>query len=241
MKKDNSKLSKSRLYHKLINNKLVYDNKPLNRYKNNGDKISQMSLNGKDNLLSELRNKIKSIKNCELKKSATNLVFSDGNPNAKIMIIGEGPGANEDKEGKPFVGRAGKLLDKMLQSIRLNRKNVYISNVVNYRPPQNRRPSDEEIRRYLPFLQKHIEIINPRILLLLGSTALNAIIGNEIVISKARGKWVNKKIGNTETNVIASFHPAFLMRQPDQKKYAWEDLKMIRKKISEFKINLNAK
>ena len=241
MKKDNFKFSKSRLYHKLINNKLVYDNKPLNRYKNNGDKISQMSLNGKDNLLSELRNKIKSIKNCELKKSATNLVFSDGNPNAKIMIIGEGPGANEDKEGKPFVGRAGKLLDKMLESIRLNRKNVYISNVVNYRPPQNRKPSDEEIRRYLPFLQKHIEIINPRILLLLGSTALNAIIGNEIVISKARGKWINKKIGNTETNVIASFHPAFLMRQPDQKKYAWEDLKMIRKKISEFKINLNAK
>ena len=241
MKKDSSKLIKSRLYHKLINNKLVYDNKPLNRYKNNGDKISQMSLNGKDNLLSELRNKIKSIKNCELKKSATNLVFSDGNPNAKIMIIGEGPGANEDKEGKPFVGRAGKLLDKMLESINLNRKNVYISNVVNYRPPQNRKPTDLEIRRYLPFLQKHIEIINPRILLLLGSTALNAIIGNEIVISKARGKWVNKKIGNTETNVIASFHPAFLMRQPDQKKYAWEDLKMIRKKISEFKINLNAK
>ena len=241
MKKDNSKFSKSRLYHKLINNKLVYDNKPLNRYKNNGDKISQMSLTGKDSLLSELRNKIKSIKNCELKKSATNLVFSDGNPNAKIMIIGEGPGANEDKEGKPFVGRAGKLLDKMLESINLNRKNVYISNVVNYRPPQNRKPTDLEIRRYLPFLQKHIEIINPRILLLLGSTALNAIIGNEIVISKARGKWVNKKIGNTETNVIASFHPAFLMRQPDQKKYAWEDLKMIRKKISEFKINLNAK
>ena len=241
MKKDSSKLIKSRLYHKLINNKLVYDNKPLNRYKNNGDKISQISLKGKDNLLSELRNKIKSIKNCELKKSATNLVFSDGNPNAKIMIIGEGPGANEDKEGKPFVGRAGKLLDKMLESINLNRKNVYISNVVNYRPPQNRKPTDLEIRRYLPFLQKHIEIINPRILLLLGSTALNAIIGNEIVISKARGKWVNKKIGNTETNVIASFHPAFLMRQPDQKKYAWEDLKMIRKKISEFKINLNAK
>ena len=241
MKKDSSKLIKSRLYHKLINNKLVYDNKPLNRYKNKGDKISQMSLNGKDNLLSELRNKIKSIKNCELKKSATNLVFSDGNPNAKIMIIGEGPGANEDKEGKPFVGRAGKLLDKMLESINLNRKNVYISNVVNYRPPQNRKPTDLEIRRYLPFLQKHIEIINPRILLLLGSTALNAIIGNEIVISKARGKWINKKIGNTETNVIASFHPAFLMRQPDQKKYAWEDLKMIRKKISEFKINLNAK
>ncbi len=241
MKKDISKLNKTRLYHKLINNKLVYENKPLNRYKNNDNNISVMSSNKKDDLLSELKDKIKSIKNCDLKKNATNLVFSDGNSSAKIMIIGEGPGANEDKEGKPFVGRAGKLLDKMLESIKLNRKNVYISNVVNYRPPENRKPTDEEINRYLPFLKKHIEIINPKILLLLGSTALNAIIGNEIVISKARGKWINKNIGNIETSVIASFHPAFLMRQPDQKKFAWEDLKMIRKKISEFKINLNAK
>ena len=239
MKKDNSKFSKSRLYHKLINNKLLYDNKPLNRYENNSDKISQMSLNGKNNLLSELINKIKSIKNCELKKSATNLVFSDGNPFAKIMIIGEGPGANEDKEGKPFVGRAGKLLDKMLESIKLNRKNVYISNVVNFRPPMNRRPTDDEVNRYLPFLKKHIELVDPKILLLLGSTALNAIIGNEEVISKARGKWISKKIGNSNPKVIASFHPAFLMRQPEQKKYAWEDLKMIRKKISELKIKLN--
>ena len=154
------------------------------------------------------------------------------------MIIGEGPGANEDKEGKPFVGRAGKLLDKMLEAIKLNRKNVYISNVVNFRPPMNRKPTDKEINRYLPFLSKHIEIINPKILLLLGSTALNALIGNEIVISKARGKWVRKKIGSSNPEVIASFHPAFLMRQPDQKKYAWEDLKMIRKKMSQLKIKL---
>ena len=186
-----------------------------------------------------MKKKIKSIRNCELKKNATNLVFSDGNALAKIMIIGEGPGANEDKEGKPFVGRAGKLLDKMLESIKLNRKNVYISNVVNFRPPENRRPTDQEINRYLPFLEKHIEIINPKILLLLGSTALNAIIGNELVISKARGKWINKKIGKTNPYIIASFHPAFLMRQPDQKKYAWEDLKMIRKKMSELKIKLH--
>ena len=230
---------KVKLYHKLINNKLIYDNKPLNRYNNNVNKISNMNSNKKENLLSSLKDKIKSIKNCELKNNATNLVFSDGNPSAKIMIIGEGPGANEDKEGKPFVGRAGKLLDKMLDSIKLNRKNVYISNVVNFRPPENRKPTDEEIKRYLPFLERHIEIIKPSILLLLGSTALNAIIGNEIVISKARGKWLKKKIGKIETTVIASFHPAFLMRQPEQKKYAWEDLKMIRKKISELKINLN--
>ncbi len=239
--KNKIKSIKVKLYHKLINNKLIYDNKPLNRYNNSVNIIPNMSLTKKQNLLSLLKDKIKSIRNCELKKNATNLVFSDGNALAKIMIIGEGPGANEDKEGKPFVGRAGKLLDKMLESIKLNRKNVYISNVVNFRPPENRRPTDEEISRYLPFLEKHIEIINPKILLLLGSTALNAIIGNKLVISKARGKWINKKIGNIETSVIASFHPAFLMRQPDQKKFAWQDLKMIRKKISEFKINLNGK
>ena len=226
---------KTKIYHNLINNKLRYNDKSIIRYKVNNVENMNVAKN-KMSLLENLRKSIGSIKNCDLKKNATNIVFSDGNPNSKVMIIGEGPGANEDKEGKPFVGRAGKLLDKMLGSIKLNRKNVYISNVVNFRPPQNRRPTNEEINRYLPFLEKHIEIINPKILLLLGSTALNAIIGNEIVISKARGKWIYKKIGNIETNVIASFHPAFLMRQPDQKRYAWEDLKMIRKKISELKL-----
>jgi len=230
--------NKIKFYHKLINNEVIYSKNSINRYDKMNSK-SGNSLHNKVEELEKLRKKINSIKNCELKKSANNIVFSDGNLNSKIMIIGEGPGANEDKEGKPFVGRAGKLLDKMLESIKLHRKNVYISNVVNFRPPMNRRPTDEEIKRYLPFLTRHIELINPKILLLLGSTALNAVIGDEIVISKARGKWERKKIGNIFTNVIASFHPAFLMRQPDQKKYAWEDLKMIRKKISDLKINLN--
>jgi len=239
MKKPNFKMNRTKLYHKLINNKLVYDNKSLNRYKKDINQNLTSSSKNKLSGLAELKIKINSIRNCELKKSATNLVFSDGNPFAQIMIIGEGPGANEDKEGKPFVGRAGKLLDKMLEAIKLNRNNVYISNVVNFRPPMNRRPTDEEIERYLPFLIKHIELVNPKILLLLGSTALNALIGNEIVISKARGKWVSKKIGKANPEIIASFHPAFLMRQPDQKKHAWEDLKMIRKKISELKIKLN--
>ena len=152
------------------------------------------------------------------------------------MIIGEGPGANEDIEGKPFVGRAGKLLDKMLASIKLDRTKVYISNVVNYRPPQNRKPTDDEINKYLPYLKTHIEIINPKILVLLGSTALNSLIGNEIVISKARGKWIQKEIGKAKIWVIASFHPAFLMRQPEQKKLAWIDLKMIREKSKILKI-----
>ena len=230
------KTNKKKIYHKLINNELIYDNKSINRYK----KINKSHQNNSRlSELEKLRLKISSIKNCDLKDNATNLVFSDGSPFAKIMIIGEGPGANEDKEGKPFVGRAGKLLDKMLASIKLNRQNVYISNVVNFRPPLNRRPTDEEINRYLPFLNKHIEIINPKILLLLGSTALNALIGSKEVISKARGKWIQQKIGNSKPEVIASFHPAFLMRQPDQKKFAWEDLKMIRKKRSELNIKLN--
>ena len=232
------KTNKKKLYYKLINNELVYDNKSIVRYKKNNKNNAPKK---KLNQLEELRKRINSIKNCDLKKSATNLVFSDGNPFAKIMIVGEGPGANEDKEGKPFVGRAGKLLDKMLTAIKLNRKNVYISNVVNFRPPMNRKPTDEEIKKYLPFLNKHIELINPKILLLLGGTALNALIGNEVVISKARGKWTNKKFGESTIQIIASFHPAFLMRQPDQKKYAWEDLKMIRKKISELKIKLDGK
>ena len=174
-----------------------------------------------------------------MKKSAKNLVFADGNPKSKIMLIGEGPGANEDKESLPFVGRAGQLLDKMLDSINLDRKNVYITNVVNYRPPENRKPTDEEISRYLPFLRKHIEIINPKIIILLGSTAMNSILNSEVVISKARGKWINKTIGKCEASVIVSFHPAFLMRQPDQKKMAWIDLKMVRKKIFELKIKID--
>ena len=166
-----------------------------------------------------------------MKKNANNLVFADGNINSKLMIIGEGPGANEDKEGKPFVGRAGKLLSKMLEAIQLDRSKVYITNVVNYRPPENRKPTEEEIARYLPYLKSHIEIIKPQILLLLGSTALNALVGDEIVISKARGKWIQKQINSLNTWIIASFHPAFLMRQPEQKKLAWIDLKMIREKI----------
>ena len=239
IRKSNVRNNRTKLYHTLINNKLVYNNKSLNRYKKDINQNLTNKFKEKLLKLADLKISINSIRNCELKKNATNLVFSDGNPYAQIMIIGEGPGANEDKEGKPFVGRAGKLLDKMLEAIKLDRKNVYISNVVNFRPPMNRKPTDVEIKRYLPFLVKHIELIKPKILLLLGSTALNALIGDEVVISKARGKWVNKKIGNVKPEIIASFHPAFLMRQPDQKKYAWEDLKMIRKKISELKIKLN--
>ena len=235
IKKINTKLVKLIKYYSLINHNLIYENKAINRYKINNN----LAIKGPKGVkLQELKNSIGRIKNCELKKNSTNIVFSDGNPNANIMIIGEGPGANEDLEAVPFIGRTGELLDKMLMSINLNRDNVYISNVVNYRPPENRNPTEEEIARYLPYLIKHIEIINPQILILLGSSALNAIIGNGEVISDARGKWIEKKIGSCSTSIISSFHPAFLMRQPDQKKLSWIDLKMIRKKILDLKINI---
>ena len=215
-------------YYKLINHNLIYNNKAINRYKKDNFEISGDKVENLD----KLKKSILSLNNCDLKRQAKNIVFSDGNPNSKIMIIGEAPGANEDEEGLPFVGRAGALLDKMLAAIDLDRKKVYISNIINYRPPENRRPTDEEIKRYLPFITKHIEIISPKILVLLGSTAMNALIGNEVVISKMRGKWIEKKFGNCKTSVIITFHPAFLMRQPAQKKMAWIDLKMIRDKKS---------
>ena len=235
IKKNNTKFIKLIKYYSLINHNLIYENEAINRYKINSN-LAIKGIKGKE--LQELKQLITNIKNCELKKNSTNIVFSDGNPNAKIMIIGEGPGANEDLEGVPFIGRTGELLDKMLSSINLDRDNVYITNVVNYRPPENRNPTEEEIARYLPYLTKHIEIINPKILILLGGAALNAIIGDGQVISEARGKWIDKKIGKCSTSVIASFHPAFLMRQPDQKKLSWGDLKMVRKKILDLKISI---
>jgi uracil-DNA glycosylase family 4 len=234
-KNNNNKLVKLIKYYSLINHNLIYDNKSINRYK---FAINSSAKTSRDRELLELRNEVEKIKNCKLRKSAKNIVFSDGNPNSKIMIIGEGPGANEDMEGMPFIGRAGHLLDKMLESINLSRKSVYITNVVNYRPPENRSPTEEEIQKYIPFLIRHIEIINPKILLLLGSTALNTIIGNDEVISNVRGKWIEKEIGKCKTSIIASFHPAFLIRQPTQKAMSWVDLKMIRKKILDLKINI---
>ena len=235
-KKINTKLTKLIKYYSLINHNLILNNKSLNRY--NQKKLVSADVNRE---LNNLRGKINTIKNCPLKDNAKKMVFSDGNPKSKIMIIGEGPGANEDKEGIPFVGRAGQLLDKMLEAINLDRDNVYITNVVNFRPPDNRRPTDTEIKRYLPLLKKHIEIIRPKIILLLGSTAMNAILKNEDVISKIRGKWFDIEINGVRLNTIVSFHPAYLLRQPDQKRLSWQDLKMIRDKVKSLNIKIDKK
>ena len=166
------------------------------------------------------------------------MVFSDGSHKSSLMIVGEGPGDTDDTQGKPFVGDAGILLNKMLNAINIKRENVYITNVINYKTPNNRRPESSEIKRYSVFLREHISIISPKILILMGSTAMEALLGQRLKISKERGRWKEVIINKKTFLTFLTFHPAYLLRQPDQKKFSWEDLKIIRKKIDELKIKL---
>jgi uracil-DNA glycosylase family 4 len=182
----------------------------------------------KDKELSKLKNLIlKFNKNFPGK----NLVFSDGNKDAKIMIVGEAPGRTEDKLQKPFVGRAGKLLDSLLESINLNRSKVYITNVVNYRPDKNRKPTPDEINEFKKILFRHIEIISPKCILLLGATAATAVLNHIGPLNKIRGQWRKIKFINTYFNILTTFHPAYLLRQPSKKKIILKDLAEIKKKI----------
>tara|TARA_Y100001970_G_scaffold283507_1_gene398789 strand:- start:13160 stop:13870 length:711 start_codon:yes stop_codon:yes gene_type:complete len=173
--------------------------------------------------------------NSSLKKTAKKLVLYDGNLKSKLMIIGEGPGKEEDEAGIPFVGRAGQLLNKMLSAINLNRKDVYVTNVVPWRPPQNRTPTDDEILEFLPYLQRQIEIIKPKFIYLLGATAAKAILSTPISLGKLRGRWYEYKTVNMKRsiNVLVSYHPAFLLRSPNFKKEAWSDLQMLQKKLND--------
>ena len=210
----------------------IFSDKPINRLK------TKPQIEEKIKLLDKLRSEIENIDNCELKKNAKQLVFADGNNQSKIMIIGEGPGQKEDEQGKPFVGDAGILLNKMLEAIQIKRDNIYITNVVNYRPPSNRKPEPSEINRYSNYLRQHIAIIDPKILILMGSTAMESLFGSKIKISKERGVWKELIIHNKTYLTMITFHPAYLLRQADQKKYSWADLKLIRKKIDELKISV---
>ena len=219
-------------YDEIFNIKYVFNNTPINRVE------TKPGVEAKLEALNQLKKKLQNIKNCDLKKNAKNLVFSDGNINSSIMIVGEGPGQKEDEIGKPFVGDAGMLLNKMLNAIQINRSKIYITNVVNYRPPNNRKPEPGEISRYSNFLREHISIINPKILILMGSTAMEALYGSNIKISKERGKWKDLIINQKTFLTILTFHPAYLLRQPDQKKFSWHDLKIIKKKVDELKINI---
>ena len=210
----------------------IFTSKPINRFKN---KPTIENINSR---LNNLKEKVKNINNCDLKNNAKQIVFNDGNSNSPVMIVGEGPGQKEDELGKPFVGEAGQLLNKMLNAINIKRENIYITNVVNYRPPNNRKPEPAEINRYSEFLREHISIIDPKILILMGSTAMEALFGSKIKISKERGTWKELIINNKTFLTMITFHPAYLLRQADQKKYSWADLKEIRKRIDQLNIIL---
>ena len=216
----------------IIDYNYLFDKKPIKRVK------TKPELESSKSRLEDLKNKIKSIENCDLKKNASKIVFADGNIQSPLMIVGEGPGEKEDELGKPFVGDAGNLLNKMLKAINIERDKVYITNVVNYRPPNNRKPESNEINRYSEFLKEHISIINPKILILMGSTAMEAILGSSTRISNERGKWKEIIIKQKNYKTIVTFHPAYLLRKPDQKKFSWEDLKIIRKEIEQENISL---
>ncbi len=175
--------------------------------------------------LNELRTALEAFDECSLKLTATNLVFGEGNPNAKLMIIGEAPGAEEDKSGQPFVGKSGQLLTKMLKSINIERKDVYISNILPWRPPGNRKPTIEETAICLPFIQKHIDLVSPDILLLLGGSSASSLCNTSDGISQIRGKKLNYTTSNgKEIIAIPTFHPAYLLRTPAQKAKIWQDL-----------------
>ena len=220
-----------------IESNYVFENNPINRL-NNKNAVSKTSFDEKIKNLEKLKKEINSIENCKLKENASKIVFSDGNTKSPIMIVGEGPGQKEDELGKPFVGDAGSLLNKMLKAINIEREKVYITNVVNYRPPNNRKPETSEINRYSIFLKEHISIIDPQILILMGSTAMEALIGINKKISKERGQWKEVIIKQKTYKTIITFHPAYLLRQPEQKKFSWKDLKIIRKEIDVLNIKI---
>jgi DNA polymerase len=181
--------------------------------------------------LDELRALLERFEGLAIKGTATQLVFSDGNPNAKIMIVGEAPGAEEDRQGRPFVGRAGQLLDRMLASIGLDRTQVYIANVVPWRPPGNRTPTPQETAALLPFVTRQIELVGPKVLVCFGASAARSLLDIDDGILRARGVWRTFETPNLSTKALATLHPAYLLRQPAHKRLAWRDLRLLRAAI----------
>jgi uracil-DNA glycosylase len=182
--------------------------------------------------LDDLRALLADFEGCALRATATQLVFADGNPQSHIMLIGEAPGHDEDVSGRPFVGRSGKLLDLMLAAIGLDRTQVYIANVVPWRPPGNRTPTPQETAICLPFIRRQIELANPDILVCLGGPAMQTILGIKEGITRTRGKWFPFDTGTREIRAMATFHPAFLLRSPLQKRFAWRDFLAIKKALA---------
>ena len=214
-----------------------FSNEPINRLKliknnesnNNNNKIKN---------LSDLKEKINSIENCNLKDNSKNLILGDGDVNGAIMLIGEAPGSAEDNSGSSFQGDVGTLLNKMLMAINIKKEKIYSTYAVNFRPPDDRKPTSQEIKRYSIFLKEHISIIDPQIIILLGSTAMEAVMASNNKVSDERGQWKEIILKNKTYPLIVTFSPSYLIRFPDKKKYSWEDLKKIRQKIKDLSIKI---
>tara|TARA_A100001015_G_scaffold313679_1_gene421469 strand:+ start:4628 stop:5347 length:720 start_codon:yes stop_codon:yes gene_type:complete len=220
-----------------IEAKFQFTDKPINRLNIIKNKI-QDDFKNKNKLIEELKEQINSIENCNLKDNSKNIIFGEGDINSPIMIIGESPGLEEDKLGTIFSGEIGELLNKMLAAIEIKRKNIYCTYAVNFRPPEDRKPTSQEIKRYSIFLKKHITIINPKIIVLLGGSAMEALTGIGGKVSSERGKWKEVILNNTTYPFIISFNPSYLIRFPENKKFSWEDLKKIRQKIKDLNLKI---
>jgi uracil-DNA glycosylase family 4 len=183
--------------------------------------------------LTELEALAASFDGCALKRTAKSLCFARGREDARLMLIGEAPGRDEDLQGKPFVGRAGQLLDRMLETIGLSEEHVYITNTVYWRPPGNRTPTPEEIEACAPFLARQIELLSPDVLVLLGGAAAKSILGVSEGIMRLRGKWLTYACAGRDIATLATFHPAYLLRKPEDKRYAWRDLLMVKERLGE--------
>src|SRR5437588_13118397 len=181
--------------------------------------------------LEALRALLETFDGCALKHTATRLVFADGNPQARVMFVGEAPGRDEDIEGLPFVGRSGKLLDRMIAAIGLDRTRAYIANIIPWRPPGNRTPTPQETQICLPFIRRQIELVDPDVLVCLGNPSSQGILGTKEGIMRTRGRWVDYDTGTRTIRAMATFHPAYLLRSPTYKRLAWQDFRAIRKTL----------
>ena len=231
---------KSKFDDELINTiepNFVFKNKPINRFNIIDEDNSHQQID-KFQSIEELKKKINSIENCKLKDNSQNLVLGDGDINSSIMLVGEAPGIEEDKSNATFKGEVGKLLNKMLLAIQIKRENIYSSYAINFRPTEDRKPTSQEIKRYSIFLKEHVAIINPKIIILMGSSAMEALTGINSKISSERGKWKEVILKSKTYPVMITFNPSYLIRFPENKKYSWEDLKKIKQKIQELKIKI---
>jgi uracil-DNA glycosylase family 4 len=224
-----------------IGSNFIFDENPINRLKNTAKdlkKENDVNQIDKEKELNELKLQINSINDCSLKDNSKKIVLGDGNINSPIMLVGEAPGVEEDNLGLTFLGNVGDLLRKMLIAINIKKENIYSTYAVNFRPPEDRKPTSTEIKRYSHFLQKQISIIKPKIIILMGSSAMESLTGLNSKISTERGKWKEVIIKNTTYNVIITFNPSYLLRVPENKKYSWEDLKKIKQKVVDLKLNI---